>query len=345
MQNLEALVDDWEALTSFVLYRLPGEDEIHFSHLKEDSSAEADHKNSFVWARFRGEENFYSRFQSKTYASGKALLPAINQITFRGSISFELTEEKRSEHLARVEMALEELRTHRLEKVVVSRIVEVKAHVHPLILFWRALERHPKAFCYWFYHPEHGCWLGASPEVLVRTRNQQFETYSLAGTQKKRGDAPPEWTAKERREQAIVTEYLKGQLREKVNEIHVSGPHNAEAGQLWHLKSVLSGLTQVSARELAQSLHPSPAVCGMPASRARRLIAKIEQHDRAYYTGYFGPLGHHQADIFVNLRCLQWNKDNLKIYVGGGITVESDPKKEWQETCDKMQTMLQLLQE
>ena len=97
--------------------------------------------------------------------------------------------------------------------------------------------------------------------------------------------------------------------------------------------------------ELAQNLHPSPAICGMPTEKARHLITEIENHDRAFYTGYFGPISNERTDLYVNLRCMQWHKDYLEIYVGGGITAESDPEKEWQETCDKMQTMLQLLQE
>jgi isochorismate synthase len=345
MHNLAGLVEDWEGLSPFVFYRLPGENKIHFSFLAEESSRAREHKKHFIWTSFKGEEHYFRREQSQSYSSKMALQPAINQMGISGNIPFELQEENPSTHIARVKMTLEELRQQALQKVVLSRIAEVRTNAHPLLLFWRALDRHPNALCYWFYHPDHGCWLGASPEVLVRIRNQEFETYSLAGTQKKRGDASPEWSAKEFREQAIVTDYLQLKLRETLTDLHVSGPHNAEAGQLWHLKSILRGTTKFSGSDLAKSLHPSPAICGMPADQARSLIDRIEDHDRSYYTGYFGPVSEHQTDIYVNLRCLQWHRDRLQLYIGGGITSESDPEKEWQETCDKMQTMLQLLRE
>ena len=92
-------------------------------------------------------------------------------------------------------------------------------------------------------------------------------------------------------------------------------------------------------------MHPTPAVCGFPKDAARKFILENEDYDRAYYSGFLGELNWDDStDLFVNLRCLQVvDGQKVILYVGGGITAESDPKKEWLETVHKAQTMKMVL--
>ncbi|NTW26283.1 MAG: hypothetical protein HGA37_16405, partial [Lentimicrobium sp.] len=66
--------------------------------------------------------------------------------------------------------------------------------------------------------------------------------------------------------------------------------------------------------------------------------------DRAYYTGYLGPVGNGAANLFVNLRCTRIIKDNALVYVGGGLTADSMPQAEWDETVLKSSTMLSAIE-
>ena len=93
-------------------------------------------------------------------------------------------------------------------------------------------------------------------------------------------------------------------------------------------------------------LHPTPAVCGLPKKRAMQIITEIEKRDRGYYAGFLGPLQASGAfDLFVNLRTMEVFDDALRLYVGGGITPLSDPETEWQETCQKADTLLNLIRQ
>ena len=47
--------------------------------------------------------------------------------------------------------------------------------------------------------------------------------------------------------------------------------------------------------------------------------------------------------LSVNLRCLRWYPDRVVLYAGAGILADSDPEAEWQETCRKASTLLNLL--
>jgi isochorismate synthase len=100
----------------------------------------------------------------------------------------------------------------------------------------------------------------------------------------------------------------------------------------------------INTTALLKKLHPTPAVGGIPVEEGMRFLAKHENLDRAYYTGFLGPvMGEDQMDLFVNLRCAQMIPKALVLYVGAGITQDSDPEKEWVETHNKSKTLLAAL--
>jgi isochorismate synthase len=96
---------------------------------------------------------------------------------------------------------------------------------------------------------------------------------------------------------------------------------------------------------IASALHPTPAVCGYPQKYAKEYILKNEAYSREFYTGFLGPVSatDKSATLMVNLRCMKIEANTARLFVGGGITIVSDPEAEWQETQNKMQTMLQVL--
>ena len=101
-----------------------------------------------------------------------------------------------------------------------------------------------------------------------------------------------------------------------------------------HLISYLSFLlkynTQLS--ELIHSLHPTPAVCGIPLESSRNYILKNEGYNRDFYAGYIGLETPDFDKYFVNLRCARLYNNGALLFVGGGITAQSNPQKEWTET-------------
>ena len=112
-------------------------------------------------------------------------------------------------------------------------------------------------------------------------------------------------------------------------------------------------------------MHPTPAVCGFPKQVAKDFILENENYDRAFYTGFLGELNlkqsktrntnrrnvennayavvKTQSNFYVNLRCMQLQEAKALIYVGGGITKDSNPEKEWEETVNKTKTIGSIL--
>ena len=82
----------------------------------------------------------------------------------------------------------------------------------------------------------------------------------------------------------------------------------------------------------------------MPLDPSLKFLSENEGYDREFYSGYLGPLNYQQeSSIFVNLRCLQLLEDTVKFYAGAGVTIDSIPLKEMDETEMKMMNMVALL--
>lgn len=279
---------------------------------------------------------------------------------------FELVFSDEKQHIQLVNKGISAIKNSALKKVVLSRKENcVLETLHPISLFKKALQHYPSAFVYLWYHPKVGCWLGATPEVLLKTRNKQFKTMALAGTQVFSDDLV--WEPKEQEEQQIVTDYITNNLKSEGIKFTTEKPYTIKAGHLAHLRTDISGSFTSSNKNDLQNLitvlHPTPAVCGLPKALAKTFILDNENYNRAFYTGFLGELNKEiqrknnrrntennayrfntkTSELYVNLRCMQLKNNSAAVYVGGGVTASSNAEKEFLETCNKTKTMKKLI--
>jgi isochorismate synthase len=258
---------------------------------------------------------------------------------------------EREAYMEQVDAIKSSIATGAFQKAVLSRIRVVKGNHMEIVprLYQAICRKHPNAFVYLFKSDEH-FWLGASPEPLLRLREGCVSTVSLAGTRPyaEKHMNINRWTAKEVLEQEYVTRYIHDVFRAfGVKDYRISSPYVKKAGNLLHLRTDFTfSFERLSGRlwEFVDAMHPTPAVAGQPKEDAIRFIKQLEPHDRDYYTGFLGPLLHHgETDLFVNLRCMKITPDYISLYVGGGITLDSDPAEEWNETQLKAQSLLKIM--
>ncbi len=224
-------------------------------------------------------------------------------------------------HLDLVGRCIKTLKSGELKKVVVGRRFSVAAPGHVVDTFFDMIRFFPNAFGYLWYHPEAGTWMGATPERLLRYQSGWVETIALAGTKPVvTGQSDPGWTAKERKEQELVTEFILEQMHQIALQPETGPVRNVQAGKLWHLGTdIRAKTTRESALQLLKALHPTPAVCGIPREQASDFVRQNENFDREYYTGFLGEVGQEFDDgfeFFVNLRCMQVRSGRAYIYVG-----------------------------
>ena len=240
----------------------------------------------------------------------------------------------------------------RIDKVVLARRVVLRAAADlDVVAALRHLARTaPESTTFAFVRGDT-TFLGATPERLVRTRGQSFETVAIAGSAA-RGEDPLEdarfaaallASEKDREEHAVVVDMLRASLTPIVETLHVADtPAILPLRHVQHLVTPVSGRLRDEAGllALAQRLHPTPAVGGAPRDVALALIDAHEGFDRGWYAGPIGWLGADgDGELMVALRCGLVRGSQATLFAGCGIVADSDPTREWEESRLKLRTM------
>jgi len=251
-----------------------------------------------------------------------------------------------------VTQGIQAIKNEEFKKVVLSRSEDVQLTEFDFIeTFQHLVQLYPATFCYCFFHPKIGLWMGATPEKLLKANGNVFETMALAGTQKDNFETEIVWQQKEKDEQQYVTDFIVKRLKEFAASVVVSEPYSLKAGSIWHIKTDISGVLKDNStlEEVVDTLHPTPAVCGLPKKKSKAFILENENYDRTFYTGFLGELNSSfegnaaSSDLFVNLRSMQIQDNKAILYMGCGVTKESIPEKEWEESVNKSMTMKRVL--
>ena len=337
----------------FVCYRKPNDTLLHGLFLKTNTLFHTQDftEKGFVFAPFdNSKEAILFPLSESNFSTEKIDYKILTSIK-ESEINLEnnFTEQM---HVALVNKGLDVIQNTNLRKIVLSRKETITSDLDIVLAFKKLIHCYKNAFVYVWFHPEIGLWLGATPETLLKSTNQNFETMSLAGTQSFVEHKEVTWGNKELEEQQLVTNFIAAQLENITDEINISKTQNLRAGNLLHLKTEVSGKLKLkfNLKKLIRALHPTPAVCGFPRNEAKDFIIKNESYSRTFYTGFLGELNfdsqktnNKDSHLFVNLRCMEVVNKEVAIFVGGGVTKESNAKKEWLETVAKSKTMKRAL--
>ncbi|MGK7397207.1 MAG: chorismate-binding protein [Candidatus Cyclobacteriaceae bacterium M3_2C_046] len=261
-----------------------------------------------------------------------------------------------SQYVSLVEKAKHMIQAGTFRKVVPSRCkhVPLGSDFDLVKTFLNTCDNYPTAFVSLVSTPEAGTWMGASPEILISVEDRKiFKTAAVAGTQPFNPDikfSDVAWRQKEIEEQALVSRYIINCFKKiRLREFEEYGPKTVKAGKLFHLKTAFRvDMDETNFPQLGtvmlELLHPTSAVCGMPKAESTDFLLQYEQYDRAFYSGYLGPVNFQdQTHLFVNIRNMQLFPQQAIIYAGAGVTIDSDSLQEWEETEMKCLTMIDRL--
>ncbi|MGB0391059.1 MAG: chorismate-binding protein [Salibacteraceae bacterium] len=241
--------------------------------------------------------------------------------------------------------AINECKTGNLNKVIASRVVSLKGELNCNQLFVQLLKAYPSCFVYLF-EIDDKIYIGATPELLLSRYDRAVKSVALAGTMKQEeGRDVNSWKNKELHEHQLVEDYLKLNFKKYCEYVSVSDKSIVKNGPVCHLHSKVSGTLKSSSLllDLKNDIHPTPAVCGLPKKKAFDYIMQNEGYNRGYYCGNIGISNTKSESYYVNLRCLSYKNGVTNIYVGGGITSESDAFKELEETKLKSKVLLSII--
>ncbi|QBN17571.1 isochorismate synthase [Flavobacterium nackdongense] len=343
---LEKAKHHFEQNLPFVLYCKPNSDTIIGIFQQNDSLYTVTDftEKGFVFASFDGSKTFLIPENESEVMKVDFQKKAMTFFEKEPNPTDE-TAKNQFENL--VKKGLQAIENHEFKKVVLSRTETLDlVNFDSIAAFENLVQLYTNTFVYCFHHSKVGTWLGATPEQLVQANQSEFKTIALAGTQKDTGLNEVIWPKKEQEEQQFVTDYIVEKLKNVASELLVSQPYSFKAGSIWHIKTDISGTlnTSSSLKLVIQLLHPTPAVCGFPKDQSKAFILENEKYDRNFYTGFLGELNiGEKSDLFVNLRCMQKVDSKAHLFMGCGITKDSIPEKEWEESKNKAMTMKRIL--
>ena len=325
-----------EANLSVYVYRRPGDMMITFG--TSESVVEGLEHPGFVIAPFLPSLPYLTiPFKPVAHASG----------CLTNKFPFPARSTNKEEHRAEIDAIQTALRENGGGKIIAARIIVEEGSVSVADTFFNLCQQNPNAFVFCFNTPQTGCWIGASPELLLESRRGLFPTMALAGTRPADSEGP--WDEKNIEEQRMVTDFIEDMLATHNIKSETGETFTFSAGKVEHICTPISGETEEafsSSRlsELLHSLSPTPALCGLPRELALKVISSQENGDRGCYGGFCGPYRSPQDFQFqVILRCARIEQKRFCLYAGGGITLKSSPESEWKETELKATTLLDSL--
>ena len=325
----------------FVLYKTPNSKKVRLGYCSKNTPEK--YAPVFVFAPF---ENRQKRIEIPLENILEAAVKFENGNHIATNLTTPQNEPLEKEaHINLVKKTVDFIKKGRAKKVVIASEKKVSTAKTFTEIFERLVNNHQSAFTYVFFHIKTGIWMGATPELLIEKKGDNFKTVALAGTKPYKNNENI-WEAKEIEEQKMVVESIVTALEKEKITLKIDACKTVRAGHLAHLFTKIKGQTNTkNIFQLIDLLHPTAAVCGLPTAQAYNFIVENEKIQRSFYTGFLGVIDREKSEsaIFVNLRCLQLKNNTATIFAGGGITAKSDPEKEWEEILLKRKTMLKHL--
>lgn len=248
-----------------------------------------------------------------------------------------------NEYSREVSEIIKQLKEGKGEKVVAAIVKVEEKTLQVPEKFYEFCTRFPDAMVFCFGTPATGCWIGATPELLLEGKEDYLFSMALAGT--RLSGTKGEWDEKNREEQRIVKDYILEVFKANRMNPEPQPTYNRKTGIIEHICTPIispidEDFTLNRLEKLIRDLSPTPALCGLPKQFALETLTELENFDRGCYGGFCGPF-HSPVDFTFNvvLRCGSFTRQKLCIYAGGGITAKSEVNSEWNEIETKIQSV------
>ncbi len=299
-------------------------------------------------AEGRELESSSTRSRLLSHLEAALLELAVDRIPLPATPDLRLVEPSRSAWAEELEAIRRGMAEGRFEKIVAARrtVVELGAPLDTVAVL-RRLARGLVASTRFAFRRPHATFLGATPERLVALQGRELRTEALAGSIGHGHAEELLRSAKDRREHQLVVDSIVRRLEPLCAELHVAPKARVrELREVLHLQTPIRGILAEPRHvlELVESLHPTPAVGGVPTDVALAWIAEHERDERGWYAapvGWFDEAG--DGEFAVALRSCVLNGRRAHLYAGAGIVRDSDPELEYRETQLKKRALLRAL--
>lgn len=323
--------------------------EFIFTRIKDDTYLTVTHNIK--------ETDDYSELINSINKTVEQLLTPIAKLPRLASIlSREEVEPK--QWIDSVDKAIKELNKGRADKIVLARELKLKLNKKAELatILSRLIETQTNSYVFAF-EKKDDCFIGASPERLVKLSGSNLLSTCLAGTaprgETEEIDAKIKTDlfndAKNRDEHDHVVQFIHDNIKEYCSEINIpSEPVIYPLKNLHHLYTPVTAKLKegVHVFDVIEKLHPTPALGGAPQEDSLHFIRDNEVLDRGWYGAPIGWLDSNQNSEFaVAIRSGLIRDKEASLFAGCGVMKDSDSALEYEETNIKFLPMLSVLEE
>ncbi|MFW6348734.1 MAG: isochorismate synthase [Cyclonatronaceae bacterium] len=241
-----------------------------------------------------------------------------------------------------------------LKKIVLSRRIrlDMKGEQQPTRVLNQLRHEYPSCYTFMMRPKGSTAFVGSTPERLLSIRSNYILTEGLAGSISRGKSATEDSileknllaSKKDLEEHRLVVDAIKKRLLQFSTQVkHAARPGVKKITNVQHLYTPISAWMEhdYNPFTILKSLHPTPAVGGVPVERAISHIPKLELYERGWYAAPFGWLNSKgRGEFVVAIRSGLIKDEEALFYAGCGIVQDSDPKAEWEETKLKLIPML-----
>tara|TARA_B100000315_G_scaffold249835_1_gene281674 strand:- start:3494 stop:5005 length:1512 start_codon:yes stop_codon:yes gene_type:complete len=267
-------------------------------------------------------------------------------VTFHSNLKQEAFEKM-------VLSAKEYIRAGDIVQAVLSQRWETEITAMPFDIYRALRLTNPSPYLYYLRIGDMAL-IGSSPEVLVRCEEGQVEVRPIAGTRQRGKTATEDQRLKEelqadekeRAEHVMLVDLGRNDVGRvaRYGTINVSDFMIVEYySHVMHLVSRVEGALQQGhdAFDVIKACFPAGTVSGAPKIRAMQIIDELEPVCRGSYAGTVGYVGFSgNTDTCIGIRTIVVKGNRAYIQAGAGIVADSDPTREFEETCSKAKAMM-----
>ncbi len=269
----------------------------------------------------------------------------------------------RSNYLQNIEAIKEEIRTGNTYQTNLTRRIEAQLPLErsSAAIFKRLRSRNPAPFSAYIRRPGSTV-ISASPERFFKVENGTISASPIKGTRPRGSNAAEDAqlrnellnSEKDRSENTMIVDLLRNDLGRvcEFGSVEVESLCQIEEHpSLFHLVSTINGNLRPDLKfsDILTALFPCGSITGAPKLSTMRIIDRLEASPRGLSMGaigYYIPASFgvgETIDLSVAIRTMVLRDQTATFNVGGGIVIDSDPEKEWDETVTKSRALLDAL--
>jgi aminodeoxychorismate synthase component I len=333
----------------------------HDQFLSVDRALVFDHESRHIWfiGMFAHKSAFDHWFQA---ALLRLALVGGETAAYRNSHSlraFESAELRHSpqRYLELIRLAQSHIAAGDIYQLCLTNELTARGSADPLETFLRLRELNPTPYAT-FLKVGNRSIVSTSPEQFLRvTSDGWVSSKPIKGTRRRDLDAQVDSSIalelsqniKERAENLMIVDLMRNDIGQVCEPTSVGVPKLFEVESYKTVHQLVSTVVgklrdDLDALDAIKAAFPGGSMTGAPKLRAIEIIRELEQGARGVYSGAIGYLGvDGSVDLGMVIRTIVFEKDAVRIGIGGGITSDSVPEEELEETRLKAKALLEAL--